>query len=88
MYDAGVSSSSRFFASLGSCSVSTKARMPSASTRLPRVSSLSFSYGDSTPYIRMTVCTGSASTSQLESRSALRATVLTSTLPSPLSAAW
>jgi hypothetical protein len=43
MYDPGVSSSKRVLASSGISSVCTKARMPAASTRRPRVSSLSFS---------------------------------------------
>ena len=43
MYDPGVSSSKRVLASSGISRVCTKARMPAASTRRPRVSSLSFS---------------------------------------------
>ena len=49
----------------------------------PRVSALSCSYGFGSPWRRITVCTASASTSQLASRSAASRSGLTLSLPSP-----
>mmetsp|Transcript_6788 Transcript_6788/g.27718 ORF Transcript_6788/g.27718 Transcript_6788/m.27718 type:complete len:203 (-) Transcript_6788:856-1464(-) len=88
MYVAGVSSISRALLSSGMSSVLTNSRMPSRSTRRPRVSSFSFSYGFSTACLRITVWMGSASTSQLRSRSSAIATALVSSLERPFSVDW